>query len=69
MSTDRSRIVGLDIGTSKVVALVGDVDDVGPRGADHLRHARQHARLVVDLDAQLGDLAVRVHQLDLRAKL
>lgn len=29
MSTDRSRIVGLDIGTSKVVALVGDVDADG----------------------------------------
>src|SRR6478735_3641366 len=26
MSTDRNRIVGLDIGTSKVVALVGEVD-------------------------------------------
>ena len=29
MSTDRSRIVGLDIGTSKVVALVGEVDADG----------------------------------------
>ena len=29
MSTDRSRIVGLDVGTSKVVALVGDVDADG----------------------------------------
>ena len=35
-------------------ALVGDVDDVRARGANHLRHAREHAGLVVDLDAQHG---------------